>query len=71
MARAMLTDSEQEAVAILRMLNNSNNEAFELLDSYVHDPIKSVAVLKKLLVSGPEKISRILPGRSRLSLRRK
>jgi dolichyl-phosphooligosaccharide-protein glycotransferase len=54
MARVLLTDSEDEAVGILRMLNNGGNSAFEIIDKNVADPFVSISLLKKAIMLSPE-----------------
>lgn len=60
MAKALLSDSEKEVVSILRMLNNGGNRAFEIIDSYIKDPLKSVLLLESLLPSTPQRAKEIL-----------
>jgi len=60
MAKALLSNNEEEAVAILRMLNNGGNRAFEIINQYVTDQLKAVLLLERLLVSDPEKAQAIL-----------
>lgn len=60
MARVFLTDSEQEAINILRMLNNGGNSAFEIINKQLKDPYKSVLLLKKTLALDPRKIETAL-----------
>ncbi|TAN63148.1 hypothetical protein EPN16_00275, partial [bacterium] len=55
MAKAMLTDNENEAVSILRMLNNGGNKAFEIMDEYLKDPLLSVLLLENALLAPAEK----------------
>ncbi len=59
MAKALLSDSEEEAIAILRMLNNAANQPFETINRYLHDPYKSLFILKKALAR-PQETSKIL-----------
>jgi dolichyl-diphosphooligosaccharide--protein glycosyltransferase len=54
MAKALITNDEDEAVGILRMLDISRNKAFELLDSYGLSHSKIVDTLLKAV-----KLSRI------------
>jgi dolichyl-diphosphooligosaccharide--protein glycosyltransferase len=49
MARALLATDEKKAVAILRMLNNGGNMAFELIDGHLHNPLRSITLLEKVL----------------------
>lgn len=50
MAYALLTDNEEEAINILRMLNNGGNSAFEAINRHLRDPFKSVLLLKRVLL---------------------
>jgi dolichyl-diphosphooligosaccharide--protein glycosyltransferase len=54
MARALIADDEDEALGILRMLNNGGNQAFEVVDGALRDPLRSILLLKRLLVSSPD-----------------
>ncbi|MCM8832028.1 MAG: hypothetical protein NC918_07545 [Candidatus Omnitrophica bacterium] len=49
MAKTLLSWDENEAIAILRMLNNGANDAFEIINSYLKEPLKSVLLLEKVL----------------------
>jgi dolichyl-diphosphooligosaccharide--protein glycosyltransferase len=49
MAKVILGNNEEEAVAILRMLNNGGNRAFEVIDEYIKDPLQSVLLLESVL----------------------
>ena len=60
MAKALLSNDEEESVAILRMLNNGGNRAFEIINQYVTDQLKAVLLLERLLVSDPERAQAIL-----------
>jgi len=65
MARALITDNEKEAVTTLRMLNNGGNRAFEIMDGWIKDPFRSLAVLRGLIVldreEAREKLLGLLP----------
>lgn len=50
MAKALLTHSEKESMGILRMLNNGGNKAFEIIDEYIKDPLRSMLLLESLVV---------------------
>jgi len=54
MAKALLSGSEEEAIGILRMLNNGGNRAFEIIDSHIKDPLKSILLLESIIPSTPE-----------------
>ena len=60
MANVFITENEEEAIAILRMLNNGGNKAFEIIDRNVHDPFASLILLKKVLLVDKEKAKNIL-----------
>jgi len=60
MARVLLTDNEEEAVRILRMLNNGGNKAFEIIDKELRDPFKSVLLLKKIMLDEPKRAKETL-----------
>jgi dolichyl-diphosphooligosaccharide--protein glycosyltransferase len=50
--KALLTDDEDLAVGILRMLDCGSNKAFEALDSHINDTSASVQMLYKIVVLG-------------------
>ena len=60
MANALMTGNEEEAVAILRMLNNGANKAFEIIDAHIKDPLKSVLLLKQVLLLGSQQANQEL-----------
>ncbi|MFA5157405.1 MAG: STT3 domain-containing protein [Candidatus Omnitrophota bacterium] len=60
MGKALLSNNENEAVAILRMLNNGGNKAFEIINDYVKDPLKSVLLLESILGQEPSKAQKVL-----------
>jgi dolichyl-diphosphooligosaccharide--protein glycosyltransferase len=49
MAQVLMAKDEKEAVAILRMLNNGANRAFELINGSLNDPFEAVFLLRRLL----------------------
>ncbi len=59
MGRVLLADNEEEAMAILRMLNNSANRPFDIINQHLRNPYKSLFILKKALAS-PRDSGRIL-----------
>ncbi|MFC1804237.1 STT3 domain-containing protein [Candidatus Omnitrophota bacterium] len=65
MAKVLLSRNEEEAIAILRMLNNGGNQAYELLNRQLEDPFKAVLLLEDLLLSKPdfarEKLLNLVP----------
>jgi hypothetical protein len=50
MARVLLSDNEQEAMAILRMLNLGGNKAFEIMNGHIKDPFKTIHLLRKVIL---------------------
>ncbi len=65
MARVLLTNSEAEAMVILRMLNNAGNKAFDIINSEVKDPYKSIFILQQVMfmkkAAAIEILSKYLP----------
>jgi hypothetical protein len=51
MAKAMLSDDEETTIRILRMLNNGGNRAFEVINEYLKDPLKSILLLESVLIA--------------------
>jgi dolichyl-diphosphooligosaccharide--protein glycosyltransferase len=49
MGRVLMADNEEEAMAILKMLNNGGNSTFEIIDKQLKDPFKSVLLLEKII----------------------
>lgn len=62
MAKVLMSADEEKAIAILRMLNNGGNKAFELLNKNIKDPIKAVLLLEKVLSLDPQASRRELAG---------
>jgi len=60
MAKALLSKDEEEAVAILRMLNNGGNKAFEIINECLKDPLQSVLLLERVLKKDPQTAQSIL-----------
>lgn len=60
MGRVFLSQNEAEAIAILRMLNNGGNLAFEIIDGYFKDPLKSVLLLENALMKEPKQAEQVL-----------
>lgn len=50
MAKALITGNEKESLAILRMLNNGGNKAYEIIQKYTKDPYESIFLLKEILL---------------------
>lgn len=65
MAKALLSQSEDEAVGILRMLNNGGNKAFEIINEHLNNPLESVLLLESVIPLAPDRaremLSRYLP----------
>jgi len=56
MAKAMLSEDEETTIRILRMLNNGGNKAFEIINEYLKEPLKSILLLESVLsASAPMK----------------
>jgi hypothetical protein len=53
MAKAILSPNEEQSLAILRMLNNGGyaqgNHAFDIINEYLKDPLRSVLLLETVL----------------------
>jgi hypothetical protein len=64
MANVFLAKKEDDAIAILRMLNNGGNQAFELIDSYLNDPLRSVLLLKQAMAAGHQLKAEVILGKS-------
>lgn len=47
--RVLLTENEDEAMGILRMLDCGSNRAFETLNGYINDEVKSVETLYEII----------------------
>jgi dolichyl-phosphooligosaccharide-protein glycotransferase len=54
MGKALLSQDEVKAAAILRMLNNGGNKAFEVVNQHVKDELRSVLLLESILGAKPE-----------------
>lgn len=59
MAKVLLADSEEYAVRVLRMLNNGGNRAFELIQSVLKDPFRSLILLERALAASPVEAERL------------
>ncbi len=53
MAYVLLNSDEEKALKILRMLNNGGNKAYEVINGYFNDPVKTILFLKKIISSQP------------------
>lgn len=60
MAKVLLSHSEDEAVSILRMLNNGGNKAFETINERLNNPLESVLLLENVISLTPERAREIL-----------
>lgn len=74
MAKVLISDDEEEAIGILRMLDLSKNKAFDLLKSYGLSHVRAIDILKALVqlsendardylnnVLDKEKIDKLMP----------
>lgn len=62
MGRVLMSADEEKAMAVLRILNNGGNKAFELLNKNIKDPIKAVLLLEKVLSLTPQASRQELTG---------
>ncbi len=66
MAYALLSNNEEEAVSVLRMLNNGGNRAFDVINGQLNDPLRSMLLLKKVLTlkaeAAKKELLSLLPG---------
>ncbi len=53
MAYVLLNSDEEEILNVLRLLNNGGNRAYELINGYFNDPIKTILFLKKIISAEP------------------
>ncbi|MDD5584924.1 MAG: hypothetical protein PHV55_07715, partial [Candidatus Omnitrophica bacterium] len=60
MAKAMLSNNEEESLGILRMLNNSGNKAFEVIDEYLKNPLRSMLLLESIVKLEPQGAREVL-----------
>ncbi|MBI1970510.1 glycosyltransferase family 39 protein [Candidatus Woesearchaeota archaeon] len=60
MGKVLLTDNEAEAVGILRMLDCGGNDAFEILDKELKNPVKTVNLLYEIIVKDKKEAKAIL-----------
>lgn len=61
MAKVLLSNDENQAIAILRMLNNGGNKAFEIIKEYIKDPLQSILLLEYIVSLPQEKAKEMLP----------
>lgn len=60
MARVLLSNDEEEAIRILRMLNNGGNLAFEIINKHLQEPFKAILLLNKIIPLEPENAKEVL-----------
>lgn len=56
-ARVLLANDEEEAVNILRMLNNGGNQGFEIINAQLQNPYQSSFLLNRALRREPQAIA--------------
>ena len=62
MGKVLMSDSEETAIAILRMLNNGGNKAYEIINEQIKEPLQSVLLLESVIGQAPEQTQQILSG---------
>jgi len=60
MAKAMLSANEEESTAILRMLNNAGNKAFEIMNGHIKNELQAVLLLEYVLTLPQDKADEVL-----------
>ena len=60
MAQVLLSNNEEKALRILRMMNNSSDRLFFILNRYIKNPFECIIFLKELLNSDREKAKYML-----------
>ncbi|MCM8797488.1 MAG: dolichyl-diphosphooligosaccharide--protein glycosyltransferase subunit STT3 [Candidatus Omnitrophica bacterium] len=60
MANVLLADNERQALAILRMLNNGGNRAFEIIEADLKDSFRAMVLLKRILALNKEEAKTLL-----------
>lgn len=60
MGKVLMNKNEEEAVGILRMLNNGANSAFETINSKVKNSIEAILLLEKVINLEPDKAREVL-----------
>lgn len=60
MAKAMLSANEEESTAILRMLNNAGNKAFEIMNGHIKNELQAVLLLEYALTLPQDKAEEVL-----------
>ena len=64
MGKVLLTDDETEAIGILRMLDCGGNDAFEILDKELKNPVKTINLLYEIIVKDKKEAKTILDKRA-------
>jgi len=60
MGRVLVNPNEEEAIRILRMMNNASYKTFTFLNQYIKDPFRCYVVLEKLLKLNKEEAKEVL-----------
>ncbi|OGX42078.1 MAG: hypothetical protein A3H41_01590 [Omnitrophica WOR_2 bacterium RIFCSPLOWO2_02_FULL_45_28] len=60
MAKTILTHDENEAATILRMLNNGGNNAFEIINTQIKDPLEAALLIESVVKLTPEWAEKVL-----------
>ncbi|MFA4888568.1 MAG: STT3 domain-containing protein [Candidatus Omnitrophota bacterium] len=60
MANTLLSDNEDQALGILRMLNNGGNQAYDLMSPYFKDRFKQILLLKRVMALDRQKAAKAL-----------
>lgn len=58
--KSLLTSKEKESIGILKMLNCDQNNAFDKLENYTGDTIKSIQILDEILIVDKDEAEKIL-----------
>ncbi len=60
MARALITDNEEEAFGILRMLNSGSSKAFEEIESLGYDKFKTFKIINEIILLNKDEARKAL-----------
>ncbi|MBU1869393.1 MAG: hypothetical protein KJ818_02885 [Candidatus Omnitrophica bacterium] len=60
MAKVLISHNEEEAIKILKMLNNGANSAFNIINGRIKDPFLSILIIKRLISSDPKDAQTLL-----------
>ncbi|MBU1125931.1 MAG: hypothetical protein KKC84_07880, partial [Candidatus Omnitrophica bacterium] len=60
MAKIILSGDEEKAVRILRMLNNGGNRAYDIIHTYIKEPLQAVLLLDNILSLSPDDVKKSL-----------